>query len=59
MNRKLPPPSQRATFLGIVLGMAKDYGYTKELLLKDIELGWQYVAERSPATPQHKGETDE
>ena len=35
-----PTPEQRATFMAMFIGMAKDYGYTPALLLSDIARAW-------------------
>ena len=50
-----PTPEQRATFMWMFLGMAKDYGYTRALLLADIAKCWDAAKPTSELPPKRTG----
>lgn len=49
-----PTPEQRATFMWMFLGMAKDYGYTLALLRSDIAKVWS-AAKPTSELPKRTG----
>lgn len=56
MSQTEPTPEQRAHFMWMFLGMAKDYGYTPALLLADIAKCWD-AAKPTSELPKRTGKS--